>query len=133
MATASGYVYDETFIAASDMRLKQGYFVNLTAKDTVDVVASATAAGRTLGVLLNKPNIGQPALVRILGKAVVVSDGSGTAIAVGDLVGPSATGTAIKHMSSGNIVSGQSNDVSSAAGSMIEIFLVPFSSFTTPA
>ncbi len=122
MATQSAAVLDHTFKAAADQSAKQYYFVELSAADTVAVCDAA--ADRSIGVLMNKPGAaGQAADVRIMGIAPVVSDGSGTAIAVGDYVGPSAAGKAVKKATADNSVGGMALDASSADGTVIRVLL----------
>ena len=69
--------------------------------------------------------------MRILGIAPVVSDGSGTAIAVGDYVGPSSAGKAIKKATADNSVAGIALDASSADGTVIRVLLLPGAFFRT--
>ena len=124
MATQSGAVFDHTFKAAADQSAKQYYFLKYSAADTVAVCSAA--ADRVIGVLMNKPNAaGLAADVRILGIAPVVSDGSGTAIAVGDLVGPSSAGKAVKKATADYSAAGIALDASSADGTVIRVLLIP--------
>ena len=124
MATQSGAVFDHSFKAAADQSAKQYYFLKYSAADTVALCAAAT--DRAIGVLMNKPAAaGQAADVRILGIAPVVSDGSGTAIAVGDYVGPSRAGKAVKKATADNNLAGIALDASSADGTVIRVLLTP--------
>jgi hypothetical protein len=130
MATQSGAVLDHTFKAAADQSAKQYYFLKYSAADTVAVCSAA--ADRVIGVLMNKPNAaGLAANVRILGIAPVVSDGSGTAIAVGDYVGPSSAGKAVKKATTDYSVAGIALDASSADGTVIRVLLMPGAVFRT--
>ena len=130
MATQSGAVFDHTFKAAADQSAKQYYFLKYSAADTVAVCSAA--ADRAIGVLMNKPNAaGLAADVRILGIAPVVSDGSGTAIAVGDLVGPSSAGKAVKKATADYSAAGIALDASSADGTVIRVLLIPGAVFRT--
>ena len=130
MATQSGAVFDHTFKAAADQSAKQYYFLKYSAADTVAVCSAA--ADRAIGVLMNKPAAaGQAADVRILGIAPVVSDGSGTAIAVGDLVGPSSAGKAVKKATADYSAAGIALDASSADGTVIRVLLIPGAVFRT--
>jgi hypothetical protein len=130
MATQSGAVLDHTFKAAADQSAKQYYFLKYSAADTVAVCSAA--ADRVIGVLMNKPNAaGLAANVRILGIAPVVSDGSGTAIAVGDYVGPSSAGKAVKKATPDYSVAGIALDASSADGTVIRVLLMPGAVFRT--
>lgn len=123
MTTQSAWVYDESFKAAADLSAKQYYAVELTAADTVD--AAGAAADTIIGVLMNKPKLGQAATVRCLGIAPCVSDGSGTAIAVGDRVGPNSSGKMVKKATADYAVAGIAMDASSADGTVIRVFLTP--------
>jgi len=130
MATQSGAVMDHTFKAAADLSAKQYFMVKYSAADTVALCSAA--ADRAIGVLMNKPAVaGQAADVRILGIAPVVSDGSGTAIAVGDYVGPSSAGKAIKKSTADNSVAGMALDASSADGTVIRVLLFQGAFFRT--
>jgi hypothetical protein len=130
MTTQSGAVLDHSFKAAADQSAKQYYFLKYSAADTVAVCSAA--ADRVIGVLMNKPNAaGLAANVRILGIAPVVSDGSGTAIAVGDYVGPSSAGKAVKKATTDYSVAGIALDASSADGTVIRVLLMPGAVFRT--
>jgi len=121
MATQGAFVNDESYKAAADLKAKQYYAVKLTAANTVGLVAAAT--DRVAGILMNKPDIGQAAQVRKDGIAPCVSDGSGTAIAVGDLVGPNAAGKMVKKATADFNVCGTAEDASSADGTVIRVNL----------
>lgn len=123
MATESGWAYDESYKAGADLSAKQFFAVELTAADTVGLVNAAT--DRVLGLLQNKPQAGQAAEVRILGISKAVSDGSVTAIAVGDYVGPNAAGKMVKKTLADNSVTGIAHDASSADGTVIRVLLTP--------
>lgn len=130
MATQSGAVLDHTFKAAADQSAKQYFFLKYSAVDTVALCAAAT--DRAIGVLMNKPAAaGLAADVRILGIAPVVSDGSGTAIAVGDTVGPNSAGKAVKKATADYNVAGIALDASSADGTVIRVLLIPGAIFRT--
>lgn len=130
MATQSAPVYDESFKAAADLSAKQYFLVELTAEDTVGLINAAT--DRVIGVLQNKPKLDEAAQVRILGISKVVSDGT-TAIAVGDYVGPNASGKAIKKATADNVVAGIALKASDADGDVIPVLLTPGAFFRTAA
>jgi hypothetical protein len=123
----------ESFKAAADLSAHQWKGVKLTAKDTVNVVSAA--ADRAIGVLMNKPTAaGQHAQVLMFGQRMkAVSDGSGTAIAVGDYVGFNASGKLVKKATADYSVIGIANDASSADGVIIEFFCIPINWFRTAA
>lgn len=130
MATQSASVLDLSFKAAADQSTKQYYLVELSAANTVAVCDAA--ADRVIGVLMNKPAAaGQAADVRILGVAPVVSDGSGTAIAAGDYVGPNSSGKAVKKATADYSVAGLALAASSADGTVIPVLLLPGAFFRT--
>src|SRR6266850_1972697 len=89
-------VWDESFKADVDLSAKQFFAMKLkaAAADTITIAAAAT--DRCLGILQNKPTAAHAADIRILGLSKAVSDGSGTAIAVGDYVGPDTNGRLVK-------------------------------------
>ena len=119
----SGFGYDESWIANADLSTKQFFCVKLVAGPKVDLCAAAT--DRAFGILQNKPSAsGRNTAVRHLGISKAVSDGSGTAIAVGDLVGTDANGRVIKKATADNGVVGVALDASSAVGTIIRVFLL---------
>ncbi|MBW2674616.1 MAG: DUF2190 family protein [Deltaproteobacteria bacterium] len=123
-------VFDMSFKAENDLSAKQYYFVELSAADQVDVCDGAT--DKTIGVLQNKPTAGHAAQVRVLGISKVVSNGSGTAIAVGDYVGTDASGKAVKKATDKDFIAGIALDASSADGTVIRVLLTgPFTLSTT--
>src|ERR1043166_3469628 len=95
MATAVELL-DVNMLAASDLSTKQFFIVkqNGTA-DTVDICSATTDV--PFGVIADPPKAsGKGCAVQTDGIAKVVSDGSGTAIAAGDRVGPDSSGRAIQ-------------------------------------
>ena len=121
-----------SFTAAADLRTKQWFAVELTAKDTVNVTNAAT--DRSIGILMNAPDVGGEAQVHLFGsKMKGISDGSGTAIAVGDHVGPNNAGKLVKKATTDYSVVGIANDASTADGVIIEIIAMPVSFFRTAA
>lgn len=118
--------------ANSDLSAKQGFCLKLvTNGDTVDLIAAAT--DRFHGVLLNNPTSGQTAEVATLGLVPAVSDGSGTSIGVGDLVGPDSNGRMVKKATADYNVAGTALDASTAQGAVIRVMLTPNAVFRTLA
>jgi len=107
--------------AAADLSAKQYYAVKLSAADTVALVAAAT--DKVAGILVNKPKQGQAATVVTDGICECVSDGSGTAIAVGDFVGPDSGGKMVKKATADFNICGVAHDASSADGVVIRVRL----------
>lgn len=128
MATAVD-IFSFSAKAASDLSAKQFYAVKLTAADTVDIAAAAT--DRCVGLLQDAPKSGAGGSVQVLGIAKGSSDGSGTAIAVGDLVGPNTSGQLVKKATADYNAMGIAMDASSAAGTIIRVLLQPGLVFRT--
>lgn len=120
MAVKSGHAQCESYIAGADLRTKQ-YFIVEAAAYTATVANAAT--DNSAGVLLNKPNTNEAAAVAFSGIVPVVSDGSGTAIAAGDLVGPNASGKAVKKTTADFGIIGMAKQASTADGTVIEVDL----------
>lgn len=115
-------VWDETYTAGADLSAKQYYAVkDTTTVNTVDVPSAAT--DDACGILQNKPKSGEAALVRHFGISEAVSDGSGTAIAVGDYVGTNNAGKMVKKATADYGVLGKALDASSADGTIIRVRL----------
>ncbi len=131
MATEGAHVQDEPFEANADLSAKQFYPVKLATGTKVDACSAVT--DRVIGVLRSKPKAGEVADVRIHGIAKVVSDGSGTAIAVGDYVGVNAAGKAVKVTTPDRPVFGIALEASSADGTIIAVQLTPGAFFRTAA
>ena len=129
MATHS-YLDTTSAKAAADLSAKQYYAVKWSAADTVALVAAAT--DRVAGILVNKPKQGQAATVVTAGVCECVSDGSGTAIAVNDLVGPDSGGKMVKKAMADYNACGVALDASSADGTVIRVRLNLDTTFRTP-
>lgn len=116
---------DLSYQANADLTAKQYYIVELLSTEKVDVCNNAGDVG--FGVLQNDPAALQAAQVRVHpgSKTKVVSDGSGTAIAVGDWVGTGSTGKAIKKTTDKDWVLGIAEDPSTADGTIITVRLQP--------
>jgi hypothetical protein len=122
----------DSFKANSDLSAKQFYAVELVAANTVDACNAVT--DRAIGILQNKPRAGEAATVCHGGRTYARADGGTVAIAVGDLVGPSATGTLVKKATADNSVLGMALTACSADGMIIEVGLgyptQPFTALT---
>lgn len=116
---------DLSYQANADLSAKQYYFLELLSTEKVDVCNSASDLA--FAVLQNKPKSGEAAQVRVApgSKTKVVSDGSGTAIAVGDYVGTSSTGKGIKKTADKDWVYGIAEDPSTADGTIITVRVQP--------
>jgi hypothetical protein len=93
MAT-QGVQIRETYLAGSDLRLKQFFFVTLAADGAIDSSANGAAAD---GVLLNDPNTGEAATVVVFGRVTVEC---GTAVTAGALIASDAAGNCVPAASS---------------------------------
>lgn len=114
-------IWEDSFIAGADLSAKQFYAVELTAENTVDVASDATDAA--IGILQNKPRSGEAADVMHVGRSYAVADGSGTAIAVGDLVGPAAGGKLVKKATADFATIGRALSAAAADNILIEVGL----------
>jgi hypothetical protein len=116
-------VYDDSFRASTDMRLKQFAPVKLaTTKDFITECAAAT--DRVYGIMQGKPNVGEAARVAISGRWTALCDGAGTAIAIGDFLGPNAAGTMlIKKLTADNSVCAVALDVCTISAGKIDVNL----------
>jgi hypothetical protein len=77
------------FTAAADLSTKQYYFVKLASSTTVNVCAAVT--DKPIGILQNKPESGEQAIVRCFGVSKVSADAT---LAAGDVIGTAADGQA---------------------------------------
>jgi hypothetical protein len=117
-------VYGVSLVAENDLSAKQFHYVELSpTAGMVDVPDSATDI--PVGVLQNKPAQNEAAEVITLAGAIVkvVSDGSVTAIAIGDTVGTNNAGKAVKKSTSGEWYNGIALDPSNADGKIIRVLL----------
>ena len=108
--------------ASADLSAKQYYLVATSAATTVTVAGAGAFA---IGVLLNEPESGEACDVIGYGAAKVVSDGSGTAIAIGDPLKSDADGKAVKADTDKDHVIGYALKASAADGDIIPIILAP--------
>jgi len=122
-------IWNDSFKAGADLRTKQGYCVEQSAANTITVCNAAT--DRMIGILVNKPNTNEAANVTLIGREEAVSDGSGTAIAVGDFVGPNASGKLVKKETADYRTCGVALSASSADGTVIDVALFGPGAFRT--
>ena len=76
-----------TFTASADLSSSQYYFVKMSGDNTVTVCAAVT--DKPIGVLQNKPESGDQAVVRVFGVSKFSVDAT---VAAGDVLGTSADG-----------------------------------------
>jgi hypothetical protein len=117
-------IYDDSFRSTTDMRLKQFAPVKLAAtKDWITECAAAT--DRVYGIQQGKPNVGEAGRIAIIGRWTALVDGSGTAIAIGDYLGPNAAGTMlVKKATADNVVCAIALDVCTISGGKIDVNLL---------
>jgi len=115
--------FEKTFVCgASSLETKQYYIVKQHTDGTA--ILSSGATDSHIGVLLNKPAVGAPALVRFAGTTKVKAGG---AINPGAWVTSDGNGKAIATTSAGNVVIGQYLGAAAAAdGDIIEIRMTLF-------
>lgn len=94
---------DYGFVAETDLRTKQFFFVELTGEDQVDVCDGAT--DNPIGILQNKPNLGERAIVRVFGVSKLRAGTAG--LAVGANVGTDGDGRGIAKTTNKDIVTGK--------------------------
>jgi len=118
-------VFSETFPAGADYSSGSGQFlaVELATDGSVSVCNGATDL--VIGILQDKPYTGQAGRVQIMGIARWKSDGSGTAIAIGDRVGTNNAGKCVKKATDADLVAGIALAASSADGTIIPVLLTP--------
>lgn len=116
---------DDSYVAGEDLSTYQYRFVEsataLSAQGQRTCTRVNAVTDDPVGIVQNKPKSGEAAQVRCEGKSKVVSNGAGTAIVVGDWVGPDATGKAIKKTVADNVVMGKAENPSAADGVIITI------------
>ncbi len=107
--------------AGADLSTHQYKPVKITAAGAVPTVGLCTAAtDRVFGILQNKPKANEAAeLHRGGGIGKVVADGSGTAIAAGDLLGTNAASVAVKKAAVNDLFFGIALEACAAAGLVI--------------
>lgn len=126
MAKQSSVIWDESFGANADLSAKQYYVMKLLAVSAVNTGWGCDVANATdfvLGILQNKPTQYHAGVVRILGYSKAICDGSSTSIAVGDLLGPNASGILVKKNTADYNICAQALEASSAANLIITVKL----------
>jgi hypothetical protein len=126
MATESTFVYDASFIAASDLSTSQFMVVSSSAAGYVDLCTASSGSvavvTRGIGILQNNPTSGHAAIVRILGKSKAVASSS-AAITMGYFVATTTWG-ALTTATTGAWVLGPAMTASTGgSGQLIEVLL----------
>ena len=113
---------DVSFKAGADLSEKQYHLVKMSDSQTVNVPTADASTDVVIGVLQNKPESGEAAVVRVLGTSKVIVDASLTT--VGSLVGVGTpAGYATIADANKDIVIGVLLETASAAGDIVEILL----------
>lgn len=131
MATQGGSRITESYRASADLRTHQYKVVEVSGADTVALANAATDVG--FGILDNKPNLGEAAEVVHLGRTQAVVDGSGTAIAAGDWLGPNASGVLVRKATADFSVCARALGAATTAGAIISVFVFPPAFFRSAA
>lgn len=93
-----------TLEAAADLSSNQFHFVGVDSNGKAALAITSTGDGDVLGILQNKPSLGQAASIMIDGVSKVVAAGS--TLAAGDLCTNSTAGTATPH-TAGDMIRGR--------------------------
>ena len=111
-------------VAGADLRLYQHHFVKQST--TANEVTLCGDGELPVGVLLNKPNSGEPASVAILGAGNVCKVVCGAAVTAGDKVSSGASGVANTAASSDYTAGIAIDTVASVtAAEVVSVLLVP--------
>lgn len=112
--------FEKSFVCGSaSLAAKQFFIVKQDTDGTMILAAAST--DKIVGVLQNKPAVGQAALVRLLGTTKVVAGGS---IGVGAWVTSDGNGKAVATTSDHDVVLGKYlGSASAASGDVIEVQL----------
>jgi hypothetical protein len=130
MATENTFIWDRSFIAASDLSSLQYYIVSSSAAGYCDLcTASSGAIGvvtRPYGVLQNNPTSGHAATVRRLGASKVVASSSG-AISISSYVACSTAGMAMTATTGCVVIGVAMSATTGASGQLLELDMIgPF-------
>ena len=118
-----------SFVASAALTAKQFYIIETpiaaASKGNLPTATICNNAGDVpWGVLQDKPASGAVGTVWRDGVSKVVSDGSGSAIAIGDFVGTDGSGKAVKKSSDADYIIGKALEASSADGTVIKVQLM---------
>lgn len=111
-----------SWVAGADLSTKQYHAVQLTTTETITL---ADAAVRTIGILQDNPTSGRVGSVMLSGISRGISDGSGTAIVVGDALAPNASGILVKTTADNDEMIGTALEPSTVANKIIAVLLQP--------
>jgi len=118
-------ILDITFPAATDLRLKQYHVVKSVGSATpyaVQLVSAETDVA--YGILQNKPNVGEAAVVRVLGTSKLVR--GGTAVTEGVQVTTDANGRGIPADADKEYIIGIALEPGATALDVFEVLIVHY-------
>jgi hypothetical protein len=110
----------EGALAGQDLTAAQDSFVLVDSSG--NIILNATAGGAVDGVLLGKPNVGQPASVALGGRCIVKC---GAGVNPGDLVASDDQGRAVT-AAGGTFAAGRALSGTTTAGERLTIALKPY-------
>ena len=115
---------DITCIAENDLRAKQYHFVEITgtANGATQVDVCDGAGDIPFGILQNKPNAGEEAVVRVTGVSRLIADD--TSCAIGAEVGTSGDGQGVAKVNNKDIIRGIVVEAAAAAGDRASVLLI---------
>lgn len=119
MATEQRLFNVGTLVAATDLRTAQFTFVKLDA--TGKVIACAILGEKAIGVLQNKPNIGETADIAVAGVTKLVAS---AVITAGDKLMTAANGQGATAATLGSSIVGFATEAAGAAGQIITAVVV---------
>lgn len=111
-----------TFVAGADLRTKQYHFVKITGVKTVNVCDAVTDC--PIGVLQNKPNIGETAEVMVIGVTKLSADAQIAALPA--FIGTSADGQGAAYVpgvDTTKYIVGQALETAGAASVLFSVFI----------
>ena len=122
----------KSFIAGTDMRLNQYYFMASTGTTATNnnKVSPSGANGKTVGILLNTPNTGENATVIITGTAKLKVN---EAVANGKYLTPTSTGLGEIVDAAGEHVGAQAIETATAQNDVIEVIVRGFTAHASDA
>ncbi|MHB8123493.1 MAG: DUF2190 family protein [Desulfuromonadaceae bacterium] len=114
---------DITCIAGEDLTDKQYHWVKIsgTAKNTIEVEYCDGAGDSLFGVLQNKPDDGEEAVVRVEGVTRLIAED--TSLALDANVGTAATGHGVAKTADGDMVGGIVVEAAAAGGDRASVLL----------
>lgn len=114
-----------TWPAGADLSAKQYCAMQLTTVSGVEVVTTADATVRVIGILQNDPTSGAEASIGLVGISRMLVDGSGAAIAAQDAIAPNASGIGVKTITDNDEIVAYALQPSTAANDVIAVLLAP--------